>query len=168
MPGLIRSLFGGVDGSRHEGEEPPFDPREFFSGKVRAWGFVQDRSGSVRTRFEGVMEGSWDGDSGTLDETFTYREDGRVHERRWSIARIGDGRFEATAGDVAGKATGRVFGSAVRWSYVMEVPVGGRPVRFRFEDWTWAMGGGAAINRAYLRKLGLVVAELTVFMQKEG
>lgn len=164
---LLRDHFGGVDGTRHAGQEPAFDPQEFYDGSIKVWGLIQSRGGSVQLRFDADMRGSWHGDRCTLEETFNYLDSGRVQHRTWNISKLADGSFTATADDIIGRAAGAVFGSAMRWQYEMAVPVGDRTQRLHFEDWAWAMPSGAAINRSYLRKFGVTVAELTAFMQKQ-
>ena len=39
--------------------------------------------------------------------------------------------------------------------------------RIRFDDWMWVMNDGVLINRSYLKKFGITVSELTIFMQKQ-
>jgi len=161
------SSCGGLDGEVYVGMKPEFDLREYFDGPVKAWGFIQDRSGKVVTRFDADIVGSWDGDRGRLDEKFTYYDSGEVQERVWEITKLDGPLYEATAGDIIGKAQGHAFGNAIRWTYEMDVPYGGTTYRLKFEDWIWGMKDGVIINRSYMRKFGIVVAELTVFMQKQ-
>lgn len=162
----LSGLLGGVDGAAHEGQEPRFVPEELLDGPIRAWGIVQGRGGAVQARFEADMAGSWEGGRGRLEEEFTYLDSGRRQSRTWVITRLGEGRYEATADDVVGRAEGRLHGSAFRWDYEMDVPVGGGAIRLRFEDWMWAMGDGVIVNRSHMRKLGVTVAELTAFLRR--
>ena len=60
------------------------------------------------------------------------------------------------------------YGNALNWQYEMKVPTeGGSSYQLKFDDWIWAMRDGAIINRAYLKKFGFTVAEVTLFMKKE-
>lgn len=145
---------------------PRADIREYFNGPIKAWGIVQDWRGRVVNRFDVEMVGSWKGDIGTLTEHFTYYN-GKKQERVWTIKKLADGSFEGTAGDIIDTAKGNTNGSAVQWNYVMDVPVDDTTYRLRFDDWMWAMNDGVLINRSYLKKFGLTVAELTLFMQKQ-
>lgn len=144
---------------------PKVDVKEYFSGPIKAWGIVQDRKGRVTTRFDVLMVGSWDGDRGVLEEDFTYY-DGRQQRRVWTITKTGENTYEGTADDIIGKATGQQNGSAVRWAYDMNLEVGDKTYKIRFDDWMWLMNDGVLVNRSYLKKFGLTVAELTLFMQK--
>lgn len=145
---------------------PQADIKAYFNGPIKAWGIVQDWRGRVVQRFDVSMVGKWDGDTGTLTELFTYY-DGKKQERVWTIKQLPDGTYEGTAGDILDKATGAAQGSAVRWNYVMDLPVDGTTYRIRFDDWMWLMHDGVLINRSYLKKFGITVSELTIFMQKQ-
>lgn len=145
---------------------PRADIKEYFNGPIRAWGIVQDWRGRVTARFDIEMVGNWDGDTGTLTEHFTYY-DGKKQQRIWTINKLADGSYEGTASDIIDKATGKASGSAVRWNYVMDLPVDDTTYRIRFDDWMWVMNDGVLINRSYLKKFGLTVSELTIFMQKQ-
>lgn len=145
---------------------PLADIRDYFNGPIKAWGIVQDWRGRVIKRFDVEMVGEWHGDTGTLKEKFVYY-DGDTQERVWTIRKLADGNYEGTASDILDKATGRSEGSATRWNYVMDLPVGDSTYRIRFDDWMWLMNDGVMINRSYLKKFGVTVSELTIFMQKQ-
>jgi hypothetical protein len=144
---------------------PKADIKEYFNGPVKAWGIVQDWRGRVVNRFDIDMVGTWEGDTGTLTENFTYY-DGKKQQRIWTIKKLADGSYEGTAGDILDKATGNASGSAVRWHYVMDLPVDDTTYRLTFDDWMWVMNDGVLINRSYLKKFGITVSELTIFMKK--
>jgi hypothetical protein len=112
------------------------------------------------------MHGSWEGDVGTLKEQFTYY-DGKTQERTWTITKRSDGTYEGTASDILDKAEGKTGGNAVHWKYRMDLDVDGSTYRITFDDWMWQMHDGVMINRSYLKKFGITVAELTLFMQKQ-
>lgn len=166
--GILVMLSGcaGNNLEYYKGTTPQADLREYFNGPVKAWGIVQNFSGRVTRRFDVQMVGKWDGDIGTLTEDFTYY-DGEKQQRVWTIKKQADGSYEGTAPDIIDKATGQTGGSAVRWNYVMDVPVDDTTYRLRFDDWMWVMNDGVLINRSYLKKFGITVAELTIFMQKQ-
>lgn len=112
---------------------------------------VQDYRGRVTRRFDIVMFGTWDGDTGTLEEDFSFY-DGKMQKRVWTIKRLANGSYE---------------GAAMRWAYRIDLPVGDKTFRLRFDDWMYRMNDGVLINRSYLKKFGFTVAELTLFMQKQ-
>lgn len=163
---IMLSGCGGKSLDYYNGTTPQADIKAYFNGPIKAWGIVQDWRGRVVTRFDVDMVGSWDGDKGILEEEFAYY-DGKKQQRTWHITRLADGSYEGTAGDILGKATGATNGTAVNWHYQMDVPVGDTSYRLTFDDWMWQMNDGVLINRSYLKKFGITVAELTLFMQKQ-
>ena len=163
---MLLSACSGIDGKKYIDAKPTFDLKTYFTGPIKAWGIVQDRSGDVVTRFDITMNGSWEGNRGTLVEDFVYY-DGTKQQRIWKIVDRGDGTYEGTAGDIIGKAEGISFGNAAQWTYVMDLPVAGSTYRLRFDDWMWAMNNDVLMNRSYMKKFGLTVAEITIFMQKQ-
>lgn len=150
----------------YEGTSPKANIKEYFNGPIKAWGIVQDWRGRVVNRFDIEMVGKWEGDTGTLTEHFTYY-DGKKQERVWTIKKLADGSYEGTAGDIIDKAICNTTGNATRWNYVMDLPVDDTTYRIRFDDWMWLMNDGVMINRSYLKKFGITVSELTIFMQKQ-
>lgn len=166
--GVLMALSGcsGHQIESYQGTSPAFDLKTYFNGPIKAWGVVQDRSGKVIQRFDVDMNGSWEGDTGTLKEHFRYY-DGKIQERTWTIKKVAEGQYEGTAGDIIGTAGGTVAGSAMRWAYQMDLPVGETTYRITFDDWMFNMNDGVLINRSYLKKFGFTVAELTLFMQKQ-
>lgn len=167
--GLIAFLTSCTSGhslDQYKDEKPPLNLQEYFTGPIKAWGLVQDYSGKVTRRFDVEMVGTWNGDTGTLEETFQYY-DGETQKRTWIIKRLSQNRYEGSAGDILGTATGEVSGNAMRWAYQMDLDVGDKTYRITFDDWMFLMNDGVLINRSYLKKFGLTVAELTLFMQKQ-
>jgi hypothetical protein len=163
---IMLSSCGGKQLDYYKGTTPKVDIKEYFNGPVKAWGIVQDWRGRVVSKFDIDMVGKWDGDTGTLTEKFTYY-DGKKQERIWTIKKLADGTYQGTAADIIDKATGAVEGNAARWNYVMDLPVDDTTYRIRFDDWMWQMNDGVLINRSYLKKFGITVTELTIFMQKQ-
>lgn len=155
-----------INGEDYVHNSPPFDLKAYFNGPIKAWGLVQDRSGKVIQQFDIVMQGSWQGNQGTLVEDFSFY-DGRKQQRIWYITAHADGTYEGRAGDIVDTARGLSFGNAGQWTYVMDVPVQDGSYRMHFDDWMWAMRDGVLINRSYMKKFGITFAEITIFMQKQ-
>ncbi len=145
---------------------PELDFQEFFDGDIKGWGFVQDWRGRVVSRFDVTMRGTWDGNEGTLDEHFAYYNN-KIHDREWRIVKQSDGTYIGYADDVVGPAKGEFLGIAGNWNYLIDIEINGKMRRLRFKDWMWQMNDDVVINRAYIKKFGFKVAELTLFMQKE-
>jgi hypothetical protein len=163
---FLSSCMGGATLEHYKGSEPKLVLEEYFTGPIKAWGIVQDRKGHVTRRFDVTMVGSSEGDTGTLEEEFQYY-DGETQQRVWTIKKINNQQYQGTAGDILDKADGNVEGSAMRWAYQMDLPVGDTTYKITFDDWMFLMNDGVLINRSYLKKFGVTVAELTLFMQKQ-
>lgn len=157
-----------LTGTDYQALEPQFDLFRFFNGDVVAYGVVQNHRGAVVQQFKVDIRGSVDGNRLTLDEQFTYNLGSGIRERVWSIERMSDGSYRGRAGDVLADATGRAFGNAFQFEYQMDLPVGDDEVRVRFNDWIWALDERHIINRSYIQKFGLDVAEVTLFMRRKS
>lgn len=163
---LALSSCGGNTLDDYQDMQPRADLKEFFNGPIKAWGIVQDWNGKVVSRFDVDMVGSWQGNQGKLEEDFTYY-DGSTQRRVWHITKTAEDQYIGKADDIIGEASGETKGNAVRWAYQMDVPVDDTTYRLTFDDWMWQMNDGVLINRSYLKKFGITVAELTLFMQKQ-
>ena len=163
---LLSSCMGSNTLQHYKGSTPPLDLEQYFTGPIKAWGIVQDFSGKVTRRFDVEMHGTWEGDTGTLKEVFYYY-DGQEQQRTWVIKRLSSSLYQGSAEDILDKASGEVEGNAMRWAYRMDLPVGDKVYRITFDDWMFLMNDGVLINRSYLKKFGLTVGELTLFMQKQ-
>jgi hypothetical protein len=150
----------------YQDKSPKISIKDYFNGPIKAWGIVQDWRGRVVRQFDVKMLGTWDGDTGTLKEQFFYY-DGQTQERIWTIKKLDNGTYEGTASDIIEKALGKEKGNAAHWSYTMDLEVDKKAFRIKFDDWMWGMNDGVLINRSYLKKFGITVAELTIFMKKE-
>lgn len=163
---LMLSGCSGIKGAQYAHVKPAFDLRTYFTGPITAWGIVQDRSGNIVKRFDIKMVGTWVGDTGTLVEDFDYY-DGTTQRRIWTITDLGNGQYTGRADDILNTARGTGYGNAARWQYVMDVPVNGTTYRIRFDDWMWLMRDDVLINRSYMKKFGITVGEITIFMKKD-
>lgn len=144
---------------------PEFVPEEYFLGQTRAWGFFQDRFGTVRREFVVDIHGHMEGDVLVLDEDFVYA-DGEIDKRVWRIRYLGDGRYEGEADDIVGIATGERRGKAMRWGYDFDLAVGDRTWRVTFDDWMLLQDDSVMINRTTVTKWGFKLGEVYIFFQR--
>lgn len=169
IAGLIGALSlsgcSSVDIDNYASETPVLDLREYFSGTLDANGIFQDRSGEVVKRFHVLIDASWKGDVGTLDERFTY-SDGSTQQRIWTITRHDEKRYSGRADDVVGEATGEARGNALRWRYVLALPVGERVINVDFDDWMFLMDDRVMLNRSVMSKFGFRLGEVTLSFYK--
>jgi hypothetical protein len=159
------SACSATDVALYAKEKPVLDLQQYFNGTIDAWGMFQNRKGEVVKRFRVVILCDWQGDVGTLDEDFSY-SDGTRQKRVWTIRKQADGRFIGTAADVVGEAVGVTSGNALRWKYVLALPVDGKVYNVNFEDWMFLMDGKVMLNRAVMSKFGFRLGEVTLSFNK--
>ena len=71
-------------------------------------------------------------------------------------------RYEGTASDVAGPASGRISGNALNWEYDVVLNISGREVEVHFDDWIYRQDEDVAINRAFVSKFGVEIGSVTL------
>jgi Protein of unknown function (DUF3833) len=148
---LVTTSCTSVQLSDYAHQKPTFDMREYFNGRVVAYGIVQDRSGKVIRRMTVDMQCSWQGDTGTLDEHFTYA-DGKKERRVWTIKKQND-LYSGTA--------------ALNWKYVLALPVGDKVYNVHFDDWMWQLDDTIMMNRAVFSKFGFKLGEVLITFYKQ-
>jgi len=148
-------------------EKPLLDLRTYFTGTIDAWGVFTDRSGQVVKRFTVVMDCSWNGNEGVLDEAFVY-SDGTRQRRIWKLQAGPNGTYTGRADDVVGEASGQVSGNAFRWAYTLALPVDGTVWHVQFDDWMYLMSDRVMLNKASMSKLGVFLGEVTLSFTKRA
>jgi hypothetical protein len=166
---LLLGACAGPKAEQYRAETPLLDLRNYFSGTLDGWGMFQDRSGKVIKRFTVVIEAKWQGKQGTLDERFTWSDGvagGNPPRRVWTLTDLGDGRFSGVAGDVVGAAQGEAAGNALRWRYVLALPVDGRIIHVDFDDWMFLIDDRVMLNRSTMSKYGFDLGEVTLVLTR--
>ena len=161
--GLSACASTGVE--QYRAEQPALDLKTYQNGTLDAWGMFQGRSGEVKKRFQVVIDAHWNGDTGVLDERFKW-SDGTTSRRVWTLTKQPDGRFIGKANDVVGEAIGEVAGNALRWRYVLALPVDGKTYHVDFDDWMFQMDDKVMLNRSYMSKWGVNLGEITLTFVK--
>jgi hypothetical protein len=147
-----------------------FDLEQFFDGNLVAHGQFQDVFGTVRRQFTVKIKGDWDGQRLRLVEDFVY-EDGSVEQRVWTLVKTGADTWRGTAPGVIGEAVGVEQGDRFNWRYTIDLPVpaAGGPaetVRVTFDDWIWLLSDKRAFNRAYMKRYGVDVGDVSISFEK--
>lgn len=168
---LILAGCGGMEPEDFAGREPKLVLEDYFHGRTKAWGLFEDRFGTVRRQFIVDIDGTWDGETLTLDERFRY-DDGERQRRVWQIVKTGDHGYKGKADDIIGVARGTAYGNALNWTYTMDLKVDetdeGEPVTWRvaFDDWMFLAEDGVLINRATITRFGIEIGRVTLFFQR--
>lgn len=144
---------------------------EFFDGRLTAYGQFQDLFGTVRRQFVAEITGDWDGQRLRLIEDFTY-EDGSTEQRVWTLVKTGDETWEGTAPGVIGVAVGEEKGDRFNWRYTIDLPVPSadgpaETVRVSFDDWMWQFSDDRLYNRAYMRRAGVTLGDVSIWFEKQ-
>lgn len=138
---------------------------EFFDGRVLASGQFQDTFGTVRRRFDVVIDGTWDGETLTLVEEFDYA-DGTTEQRIWRMTKTGPNTWTGHADGVIGTAKGKARGDTFNWVYRIDLPVPDGTLRVDFNDWFWKLSDTRVYNRAYMKKYGVDIGEVQITFDK--
>jgi hypothetical protein len=162
---LVLGACAGPTPEAYRAERPVFELERYFNGTVDAWGMFTDRSGKVVKRFTVVMRCTWNGDTGTLDEDFTY-SDGTKEKRVWTVRKTAQGTYVGAAADVVGEAAGVAAGNALQWRYVLDLKVGDSRYKVDFDDWMFQMDDRVMINRARMSKFGITLGEVTLAFRR--
>lgn len=143
---------------------------EFFDGELVAYGQFQDIFGTVRRQFEVSIKGDWDGERLTLREDFVY-EDGSTEQRVWTLVKTGPESWRGTAPGVIGAAVGQEQGDRFNWRYTIDLPVPAadgtvETTRVTFDDWMWQLSDDRLFNRAYMKKYGVDIGDVSISFEK--
>jgi len=144
---------------------PAFDMREHLNGAILCEGVIYGPTGRVTSRFVADMMGEWNGNTGTLRETFRY-DGGTVQNRCWTLRLGNDGSIQATAPDVVGTGTGTVSGPSAQMKYRIKLDETAGGHVLSVVDWMYLMENGTIMNRSQFTKFGVTVAELVATMRK--
>ena len=72
------------------------------------------------------------------------------------------GRYEATANDMVGTATGEASGRAFHWQWTLALSPGNSLKNVTMEQWWYLLDDGSMMNRTtVVSKLGYIAAEVT-------
>jgi hypothetical protein len=149
------------------GGKPLFEPEKFFAGHIHSWGVMENRSGAPTSRFTTDIVGHRDGDSLVIEQHFAF-DDGRRQDRTWHLRRLDAEHYAATANDVVGTATGTADGNAFRWEYTLALSPGNPLENVDMTQWMYGVDDGSRMmNRVTVKKLGIIVAEVTEFFVHE-
>ncbi len=156
--------FRGQSPADYRGLGPEFDLRRHLNGALQCEGVIFGPTGRVASRFVADMTGSWDGETGTLAETFHYCS-GATQQRQWRLTLTGDGGIRADADDIVGQGAGWQVGPAVQMKYRIRLPEDAGGHVLDTVDWMYLTADGVIINRSQFRKWGFKVAELVATMR---
>lgn len=164
---LIFVLFGcSTTPDDYKDTQPEFDLKEFFTGDLKGWGLIKNYNGKVTKRFTVDMTGTWENNKGVLYELFKY-QDGSTQERTWYLNKEGNNINTGTASDVVGTAKGTQEGFAFNWTYDLLFESDEKQIQVHLKDWLYQVDENALISEATIKKFGINVGEVIVFILKQ-
>lgn len=150
----------------YQDTQPKFDLKDYFTGELKGWGLIKNYQGKVTKRFSVDMTGTWEGNKGVLYELFTY-QDGTTQERTWYLTKQENNINIGTASDVVGEASGTQEGFAFNWNYDLLFESDGSQIQVHLQDWLYQVDDRAVISEAKIKKFGVNVGEVIVFILKQ-
>lgn len=151
--------FAAQDPARYAASGPAFDLRTHLGGAMISEGVIFGPDGRMAVRFVARMTGTFQGETGTLAESFRYAGGG-TQERKWTLKLASGGRFTATAPDIVGVARGVQSGATAQLRYRLRLTEEAGGHVLDVTDWMYLMEDGTIMNKSEMRKFGLKVAEL--------
>lgn len=156
-----------ADLSDYKQTAPQIDIKTFFTGRIVAWGMVQNYENKLIRHFCVEIDGTWQENKGVLAEKF-YFDDGEISYRNWQLEKMADRKYKGTAEDVIGVAYGQEVGHAFNWQYQLSVPIDGENLILHLDDWMYQIDENRVFNRTKMKKFGLTVGEITLFFNKQN
>ena len=147
---------------------PKFDPMQFFTGHTSSHGVFENRAGDptkvVRTETRSrLVNGELH-----MEQDLFVQGSPRQH-RSWRMRRLDAHHFEATANDIVGTARGVASGNHFRWTFTLALKPGNPLFNVRMsQDMYLQPDGRTMINRTRIRKLGVVVAQVTEQFRRDN
>lgn len=160
---LMLGLLGCSDAMPIDGfraTAPAIDPIRFFTGHVRSWGVLEDRSGQPTGIVTTDCVGEASSDELHMVQRLTIGQEAPT-TRTWQMRRTGPNRYQATANDMVGMATGETSGRAFHWTWTLALSPGNSLKNVSMDQWWYLLDDGSILNRTTVRKLGVILIEVS-------
>lgn len=164
---IILSGCGTMNVAQFDGGKPELDPIEFFAGRTSSAGVLETRGGTPSEIVTTKTIGAWDGETLRLEQDLVIG--GKRQHRSWRIRKLDAHHYEATANDMVGTtARGEAYGNVFHWSFTLTLSPGNPFAHVRMSQWMYLQPDGRTlINHSTIRKLGIVVAQVTEQFRRE-
>lgn len=162
LAALTVAACGQPDVKEFSKVETKFDVRDYFNGRVVAFGTITDYKGKITDRVYVEMNGTWEGNNGKLEEHFRYA-DGSTEDRTWQLHVSDDGKqVRGTREDVIGEGKGEQAGNALFWEYKLKRKIDGEDTVLTADDRLYLIDGPYLINEIRMKKYGITVATVNL------
>lgn len=147
---------------------PALDPVRFFTGPVHSWGVLENRRGQPTEIVTTDCVGEAEGPDGLHMRQVLHIGQDKPVVRDWHMRRSGPGTYAATANDLVGAATGEAAGRAFHWQWTLATEPGNPVKNVTMDQWWYLQDDGSMLNRTTIRKLGVILAEVTEHFVRGG
>lgn len=155
----------GTELIQYQNNTPTLSLFDYFDGKTRGYGIVQDRNGKLTRQFVVDIVGTIEGSTITLDEDFIW-SDGEESRRVWTIVKQDKHTFTGTAADVVGTASGEVYGNVLNLQYHLNLTIDDSTYKVHMDDWMFLQQDSVLINKTSMSKFGIHLADVTITFVK--
>jgi hypothetical protein len=153
--------------SDFERGRPIFQPTQFFTGRTTSSGVMESRGGSPIRRVTTETSGHWDGHTLHVEQDIVQGD--KPQHRSWLIRKLDAHRYEAAANDIVGTVQGEAYGNVFHWSFTVALSPGNPLTNVQMSQWMYLQPDGRTmVNHSTIRKLGLVVAQVTEEFRHDG
>ena len=141
-------------------------PVQFFVGKTRSSGVIENRVGKPTTNITTETVGIFKDSILTIEQNL-YPEGGKKNHRSWQVKLLNENSVEATANDIDGKAIGVLKGNQFSWTFRLKLANRKFIKHARMSQYYYLMPDGQTmIIRSVIRKFSFIVAQITEQFQK--
>ena len=146
---------------------PTLDPVKFFGGHTHSTGVLESRSGKPAERITTKTEGVYANGILSMEQDL-HSENSKPTHRNFKLKIIDAHHVDATGSDVDGTAHGELYGNYFTWSFRLKVADKGLVKHVNMTQCMYLMPDGKTlIIRSIIRKLGIIVTEITEQFHKD-
>ena len=145
---------------------PRFLMEEYFDARLKAQGVFYDRFGKIRREFTLDLRGERTSEDTLLLHEHLVYDTGEVLDRTYTITKLDEHHYQATADGLVGPAKIESYGNALRWKYRLKQMIDGSEWTLSFNDWMFLQDDGVVLNRAYASKFGFRIGEVFMLVRK--
>jgi hypothetical protein len=142
--------------------------QKFFKCPVSGSGVFFNFSDEADRHFNVTFSAEYPSDKVMiLNEEFVW-SDGEKQKRVWTLQFSDSKNFTGTAGDVIGKAIGKIENNGLHMLYTLEVErKNGDKIHLNMDDRLYLTSEGMIINKAKAKKYGITVGELVAAFSQD-
>ena len=133
----------------------------FFTGRTSSSGVFENRAGEPTKRVRTETRGRIVADELRMEQDLFIEGEPRQH-RSWRMRRLDAHHFAGTANDIVGTAPGEARGNYFTWTFTLATKPGNPLFNVRMtQHMQLQPDGRTMLNRSMIRKLGIVVVQVT-------